>query len=259
MSVFMMNRSGDGRVTDRHGKRDDRTMRAGTVVGLLALAVLCMPARGAAQDQARKIREAFPPDVAEQIEQVVRSARETGVPAGPLYDKALEGAAKRVPPARVLPAVRAFAERMHAARNALGTTREPWIVAGADALGRGVSADILAQVGQGDDGRGPMSLVVLGDLVESGVPANRAVEVVREALRSNQAEADIAAISGAVDRMIRNGDAPSDVVRRLVRHMRRGLPVRQIRDVRGNLLYDRPGPPVAPGVETVDKVPSGGA
>lgn len=233
-------------------------MRAGTLAGLLALATLVLPVPGDAQDHTRKIRDAFPSAVAEEIEAIARSAGEAGVPMGPLYDKALEGAAKRVPPARVLPAVRAYANRMHVARDALETTREPWIVAGADALGRGVSAEMLAQVREGSDARGPMSLVVLGDLVESGVPADRALEVVREALRSNQAEADMAAISRAADRMIRNGAAPSDVVRRLVRHMRSGLPIRQMRDMRGNLLRDRPGPPVAPGVETVDKKPSGG-
>ena len=208
------------------------------------------------QDQAEKVRRALPPEAASRIEAIARSASEDGIPAGPLYDKALEGAAKRVPPARIIPAVAAYADRLRTAGRALGTTGTPWIVAGADALSRGVTPDALTDVARGGRDRGPISVVVLGDLVETGVPTDHALEVVREALRSRQAGEDIVAISGTVERMVRDGDAPRDVARRLVRHMRRGLPLRQIHDgVR--LVRDRPGPPVAPGVETLDKKPTG--
>ena len=103
-----------------------------------------------------------------------------------------------------------------------------------------------------------MSVVVLGNLVESGVPADRALEVVMEAVRTDQGEADMVAISGTVDRMIKDGNSPRDAAGRLVRHMRRGLAVRRLHsDLPRDLIRDRPGPPVAPGVETVDKKPVG--
>ena len=261
MTVFAMeqrNREPEyegSEVNDMDRKRTNRIMSA--LRCALILAALSLPVPLTAQDAAQRIRETFPPEMAERIEAIARSAAAEGVPPGPLYDKALEGAAKRVPPARIVPAVDAYANRLVSARKALGTTRAPMIVAGADAIARGVSPELLSQMGDGDVQRGPMSVLILGDLVESGVPTDRALEVVREALRSRQAEADMAAISGTVERMIRNGDAPGDVARRLVRHMRQGLRVRQLRDVPRNMVRDRPGPPVAPGVETVDKKPGG--
>ena len=201
----------------------------------------------------------MPPEVASQVEAIVQAASEAGLPTAPLYDKALEGAAKRVPPARIVPAISSYADRLRTARQVMGLSREPWIVAGADALGRGVSADALSRVVDERANQGPMAVVVLGDLVESGVPTDHALEVVREAVRSGQEEADMVAISGTVDRLIREGDAPPDAARRLVRHMRRGLPVRRVHDVPRDLVRDRPGPPVAPGVETTDKPkPPGG-
>lgn len=226
---------------------------------LVILAALFAPVGLVAQDvgpvdQAQKVRDALPREVSDQIESIVRAASESGIPAGPLYDKALEGAAKRIPGPRIVPAVSAYADRLMTARRALGFTQERWIVAGADALSRGVSPDALTRVAQ--DGRpgGLMAVVILGDLVESGVPSDHALEVVSEAVRSGQEEADMGAISGTVDRMIREGDAPPDAAKRLVRHMQRGLAVRRMRDVRPDLVRNRPGPPVAPGADA-DKKP----
>ena len=260
MTVFNVEHEtmGGARSTDPDVDDMDTKRTNGIMTGFrfaLVLAALSLPGALAAQDGAQRIREAFPPAMAERIEAIVRSAAAEGVPPGPLFDKALEGAAKRVPPARIIPAVDAYADRLVTARRALGTTRAPMIVAGADALSRGVSPELLTQMADGEVQRGPMSVLILGDLVERGVPTDRALEVVREALRTRQAEADMAAISGTVERMVRNGDAPGDVARRLVRHMRSGLRIRQLRDVPRDLVRDRPGPPVAPGVETVDKNP----
>lgn len=239
-------------------KQELKFMRIRT--GALLLAFMTLPVGAHAQDKAQKVREALPPEVATEVETIARAASEAGIPTGPLYDKALEGAAKRVPSARIVPAISAYADRLLAARQALGVRNEPWIVAGADAISRGVSTDALARMAPGDQGpRGPMSVVVLGNLVESGVPADRALEVVMEAVRTDQGEADMVAISGTVDRMIRDGNTPHDAAGRLVRHMRRGLAVRRLhRDMPRDLVRDRPGPPVAPGVETVDKKPVGG-
>ncbi len=55
------------------------------------------------QDQVARLREAYSPEAVAQIEVVVDAARRNGVPVGPLYDKALEGAAKRVPGRRQPP------------------------------------------------------------------------------------------------------------------------------------------------------------
>ncbi len=44
------------------------------------------------QDRAARVREVYAPEAAAQIEAIVEAARSNGVPAGPLYDRALEGA-----------------------------------------------------------------------------------------------------------------------------------------------------------------------
>ena len=135
------------------------------------------------QDQVARLRQAYSPEAAAQIEAVVEAAGRNGVPVGPLYDKALEGAAKRVPPARVMPALREYSGRMQRAQGLLGGTPDAaWVVAGADALRRGVAADALTSIGREAGTRTPMALVVMGDLLDAGVPAGRAMEVMREAL-----------------------------------------------------------------------------
>ena len=75
---------------------------------LLLAAVLVAGSANAllGQDQVARLRQAYSPEAAAQIEAVVEAAGRNGVPVGPLYDKALEGAAKRVPAARVMPALR---------------------------------------------------------------------------------------------------------------------------------------------------------
>ena len=75
------------------------------------------------QDRAARVREVYSPEAAAQIEAVVEAARRNGVPVAPLYDKALEGAAKRVPAARVMPTLREYSGRMERAQGPLGGKR----------------------------------------------------------------------------------------------------------------------------------------
>ena len=154
------------------------------------------------QDQVTRIREAYSPDAAAQIEAVVEAAGRNGVPVAPLYDKALEGAAKRVPVARVMPALREYSGRMERAQGLLSGTREvAWLVAGADALRRGVAADALTSIGRDAGARTPMALVVMGDLVEAGVPAGRAMEVMQEALVRTTGEEGLLDVPTALRRL----------------------------------------------------------
>ena len=93
---------------------------------LILAAVLAASSANAllAQDQVARLRQAYSLEAAAQIEAVVEQAGRNGVPVGPLYDKALEGAAKRVPAAQVMPALREFSGRMQRAQGLLGGTPE---------------------------------------------------------------------------------------------------------------------------------------
>jgi len=158
----------------------------------------------------------------------------SGIPREPLYVKALEGTAKRVPPDRLLPAVRVFAGRLGEARRAFGggaTTQ--LLVAGADALQRGVSPETLRSL-PADRPRSPMAIMVLADLLESGVPTDRALEILREVMNQRMRDDRMLDISARVRRLIRQGLTPQDALDR----------------VRGNLQRARDGslgPPVPPG------------
>ena len=78
---------------------------------------------------------------------VFSEALADSLPARPLEDKALEGAAKRVPSGRIVDAVKELATSMHEARILLRsgapalTPSEAEIVAAADARRRGVPPD----------------------------------------------------------------------------------------------------------------------
>ena len=202
------------------------------------------------QDQVARLREAYAPEAAAQIEAVVEAAGRNGVPVGPLYDKALEGAAKRVPAARVMPALREYSGRMQRAQSLLGGRPEvPWVVAGADALRRGVADDALASIGQEAGTRTPLALVVMGDLLEAGVPAGRAMEVMREALVRTTGEEGLLDVPTALRRLVREGALTRDAAGQVLRAMRDGESLRTVRrDGRPGGLDRRPnGRPVPQG------------
>ncbi len=199
---------------------------------LILVAVLAAGSANAllGQDQMARLRAAYAPDEVAQIEAVVEAAGRNGVPVGPLYDKALEGAAKRVPAARVMPALREYSGRMQRAQGLLGGTREAaWVVAGADALRRGVAADALTSIGQEAGTRTPMALVVMGDLLEAGVFEGRAIEVMREALVRTSGEDGLLDVPTALRRLVREGALARDAAGQVLRAMRDGVSLRQVR------------------------------
>ena len=193
------------------------------------------------QDRAARLREAYSPEAAAQIEALVAEAGRNGVPAAPLYDKALEGAAKRVPTARVMPALREYSGRMQRAQGLLGGTREvSWVVAGADALRRGVAADALTSIGREAGARTPMALVVMGDLVEAGVPAGRAIEVMQEALVRTNGEEGLLEVPTALHRLVREGALAPDAAGQMLRAMRDGVSLRRVRHRAPGRPHTRP-------------------
>ncbi len=205
-------------------KRTVRILTLATMVAASSAGTL------SGQDQAQRVRDAYPPEAAAEIQALVAEAARNGIPTTPLYDKALEGAAKRVPAARVMPALREYSGRMRQAQGFLGGTSEAaWVVAGADALRRGVESDALTSIGQEAGARTPMALVVMGDLVEAGVPAGRAIEVMQEALARTQGEDGLLEVPTALRRLVREGALARDAAGEMLRAMRDGVSLRQVR------------------------------
>jgi hypothetical protein len=212
------------------------------------------------QDRAARVREVYSPEAAAQIEAVVQEAGRSGIPMAPLYDKALEGAAKRVPAARVMPALREYSGRMQRAQGFLGgAPRAAWIVAGADALRRGVAGDALSSIGRDAGDRTPMALVVMGDLMEAGVPAGRAMEVMREALVRTTGEEGLLDVPTTLRRLVREGALAPDAARQVLRAMQDGVPLRRVRRDRRPPRSDRrlPARPVPQGSDPTRVRPAG--
>lgn len=180
-----------------------------------------------------RVAEVFPTEAVSRIDAIAAEAASVGVAAEPIYDKALEGAAKGVPVERILPALETYSVRLRDAHALLGDAPSPAAVtAGADALARGVPPEAVHSVGRDAGDRGPAALVVLGDLAEAGVPADGALEAVRQALDKSQPRDAVLHVPAAVRRLLRDGRPPDRAVSDVTRLMRDGIPPQRIRDGR---------------------------
>jgi hypothetical protein len=228
-----------------------RVSRAGIVntrkiVWLLLLSAL--PTTLAAQDASlERIRQAYPAE-AVQIEGLLADAEEAGTPTAPLLDKALEGAAKGVPGNRVMAALSAYATRLQDSRQLLGVTRgASEVVAGADALRRGIPPQTVRTMAQQRWDDIAVPLVVMGDLLEAGVPVDNAYGVVNGALEHQHSTDEMLLIPGAVRGLMRQGQSPIDAAGTIGNMIGRGR-FSEFTGRPGRATARPPkGPPVPPG------------
>jgi len=168
-----------------------------------------------------RAEQTLPTELFSGVSALATELAASGVPSEPLFNKALEGMAKRVPANRLLPAVRAYGGRLGQARGALGTSASvPLIIAGADAIQRGVPADVLRSL-PSDRPRSPVALLVLAELLESGVPADRAVAVLRQSMDQRMRDRRMLDIPARVRRLIRDGVPPHEAMDRVRRALQR--------------------------------------
>ena len=140
---------------------------------------------------------------------VIDSARSVGLPVEPLVQRALEGAAKRAAPARILVAVRLLADELGIARTALGPASAPAeLVAAASALRAGVRPTDLTQLRRRRGAGLTVSLAAVTDLVTSGVPPDSAAAAVL-ALAALAGDDQIVDFRRAVERDIALGAPPA--------------------------------------------------
>ena len=225
--------------------------RVSCLLSMLLLSLPGLPFPVSAQvDLRNRAREALPPEAFEQVEVLAAEAEAEGIPTDPLFDKAVEGVAKGIPTDRILPAVMAHADRLRLARGVLGTdVGTPVMVAGADALAKGVPSESLRELRPAE--RTSMALLVLGDLIEAGVPADEAIAVVREALSRGAADQAMLTIRPTVHRLLSDGRTPTDAADAIRRALRDGRPIHRVPEVgmeRGGLDV-----PTSPGAEPVTR------
>ena len=147
----------------------------------IVCALLLAAAPLAAQDgAAARLEGRLDAETARLVRLSVDSAAAAGLPAGPLVNKALEGASKGAAPDRIVLAVRTLATDLRAARAALGPrASEAELVAGVGALRAGAKGDVLARVKRArGESSALLPLAVLSDLVAQGIPVDRAATVI---------------------------------------------------------------------------------
>lgn len=166
--------------------------------------------RAAAQEPRLAMR--FDAATADSLDSVIASAAAAGLPAEPLVQKALEGAAKGATPARVVGAVRALAARLATARDALGpAASESELVSGASALWVGVDPATLVRLRSArPEGSLAMALAALTFLVNRGMPADASVRWVESLAEANIATADWLRVQRLIDADIRAGASAAE-------------------------------------------------
>src|SRR5262245_46502152 len=156
------------------------------------------------------------PQVAEVLREVTARALRDSIPVRQLEDKALEGTAKQVPPARIADALRKLGTELADARSLLRqggpTTKlsEGDIVAASDARRRGVPGEEIVALRRESPGASMVvPLTVLGELVDRGVPVGQARATIAAMLKDGRSMDQVAQLPGKVDVGIRVGASPA--------------------------------------------------
>ena len=175
---------------------------------LVALSVLPLSAH--AQDTTTLAGRLDKPTYA-AVSAIVDSARVAKLPTRPLFDKALEGAAKGSDGPKIVVAVKQLAVRMSSAKDGLGAKASPdEIRAAATAIEAGVSVHDLARVRSAAGKRSvTMPLAVLTDLIARTVPVPTATDIVLQLARSGVRDADLSLFQRNVRADIDRGADPT--------------------------------------------------
>jgi hypothetical protein len=164
--------------------------------------------------QERPFPDRISPATKATLDRLIDSARVTGVPSAPLYDKVSEGVLKGADDDRILRAVRALAHELSDARAVLGPTAElPLLSAGASALHAGVSQADLRRIAK-PSGPAPdaatltTALVTLVDLVAKRVPVGLATSSIQSLVDRRASDRQFTELRSGVEQDILAGRAP---------------------------------------------------
>ncbi len=178
---------------------------------------------GMQQGIADRLSGRVPPDVDAAVESLGTDAAARGLPIDPLIQKAIEGSAKRVPPERVIAAVRLVVMQLDTAAAALragGMISDTLaIAAGAFAINAGMDArDITNLILRGGGQTAVnvrLELNVAGTLVAMGVPSAEAANLVSASVQSDSPATKLLSLPSRVQ---------GEVARAAAAQARRGPP-----------------------------------
>ena len=191
-------------------------MRISSLAAMLALSVCAATLdaqqrsdSGAVTHDAR-LEARLPADARAGVRTVIDTARARGLPVEPLIQKALEGASRGASATLIVRAVSSLADRLAAARSALGaSSTETELVAAAGALTVGVPNATLRDLRRSQPDRSvALPLVVLADIVQRGVPVDTASSVIMSLSRAGMPETEFHSLRQAVVQDIGSGANP---------------------------------------------------
>src|SRR5207249_713360 len=220
------------------GSANAVTRAAGLALALAAGAVL--PLVGQEPDVAAQLGRRTPPEVVRAVQAMASSASAKGLPAGPLIQKAIEGAAKGVPAERVIGAVRALADQLEAAAGALrsGGIDHPdadVVEGGAYALGAGLNVDQVRELVR--TSHAPydpaVALRVAATLAALGVSPKTTLDVVEDAINTGRSPSDLLDLPSELQARIAHGATPAQAARHRGLLERQAAPRRLAQDRRG--------------------------
>jgi hypothetical protein len=146
------------------------------------------------------------------IAPIIQRAQAANLPVDLLYDKAREGQVQRVPTARIEAAVKAVAERIHVANEALApnATQEE-LRAATMALREGVPAETLRHMRQeGKNTSLAVPIGVLTSLIARGVPVEKASVKVVDLIRRGAGTEHFIALDTRVHEDVLAGKRPDE-------------------------------------------------
>jgi hypothetical protein len=184
-------------------------VRGSRFLAAVSVALLATVHRAAAQDT--RLAAQLDAETQSRVTLVIERARSASLPIEPIIDKALEGARKRAPNARIIEAVTTLAARLDSSRVAMGSeSTEAELVAAASALQAGVGPAVLTRLRHERAGRSlAVPLVVLGDLVTRGVPHDTASALILLVAHEGLGDETLLAIQRDVQRDVRDGAHPA--------------------------------------------------
>ena len=175
-----------------------------------ALLLVCTALPLAAQEPVVDPLAKLDPTSRFQVELILDSARNQGVPDRPLRSMAMLGISKRANPRTIVAVVRQTFTNMRIARVALGNSisEDEWSAA-ASLLNAGVSSATLTQFRREKAGK-PFAgaFIVLGDLITRGIPRDEASSTILKLWQDGAGDADFYGLWTGVDRDILSGTNP---------------------------------------------------
>lgn len=157
-------------------------------------------------DLSAKLREVLPADVAERVLAKIAAARARELPAAALENRALKFAARGVNPEDIERSVADQSLRMEQVKVEIGRSRRDKAVspaeidAGAEAMRMGVDGSKISELARSaPSGRSlEVPLLVIGSLVDRGLPSDEAMRRVLDRLNARASDRDIERIPGEV-------------------------------------------------------------